>query len=120
MLPHHDGIGVEVGDVGAANSLGVLSQEQPTQVRVHQTLAHGVRVLVGVGVAVMGSVISRPPADRALDGAGSDQGEVNLQGGGGGVGLVRPQTVVACASQDDGKRRATADVPAVMPVPVMK
>jgi hypothetical protein len=44
-------------------------------VRVEETLANGVRVLVGVGVAVVCTVVTSPPSDRAFDGTTTDSGE---------------------------------------------
>ena len=58
VLPDNDGIIVEVGDVGTADSLWVLLQQHPSEVRVDETLANGVWVLVGIGVTVVSSVIS--------------------------------------------------------------
>lgn len=63
VLPDDDGILVQVGDVGSANSFGVLFHDHPSDVRVHQPLADRVWVLFGVGVSVMGSMITRPPSD---------------------------------------------------------
>lgn len=56
VLPDDDGILVEVGDIGSADSLGVLLHHHPTDVAVHQALPHRVGVLDGVGVAVVGTV----------------------------------------------------------------
>lgn len=63
VLPDHHGVVVEVRDVGSADTLGVLLHEHPTEVRVEETLADGIGVLVGVGVSVVSTVVSRPPSD---------------------------------------------------------
>jgi len=39
VLPDDNGVVVEVGDVGTANSLGVLLHDHPTEMRVEKTLA---------------------------------------------------------------------------------
>ena len=80
VLPDDNGIVVEIGDVGAANSLGVLLHEHPAEVRVEQALADAVGILVGVGVAVMGTVISGPPSDRALNCTASEGSPEDLEG----------------------------------------
>ncbi|KAL2292658.1 hypothetical protein FJTKL_07760 [Diaporthe vaccinii] len=40
VLPDDDGVLVEVGDVGSADSLGVLLHDHPTDVAVHQAFPH--------------------------------------------------------------------------------
>lgn len=56
VLPDDDGVLVEVGDVGSADSLGVLLHDHPANVAVHEALPHRVGVLDGVGVSVVGTV----------------------------------------------------------------
>lgn len=79
VLPNDNGVLVEIGDVGAASVLGVLLHDHPSQVRVQQTLANGVRVLDGVGISVVGTVASGPPADGTLNSAGANSGQVHLK-----------------------------------------
>jgi len=77
VLPSDNRIFVEVGDVGAANTLGVLLHDHPAEVRVEETLANGVGILVSVSVAVVGTVIARPPSDGAFDGTPTNSGKVD-------------------------------------------
>ena len=58
MLPDDDGIIVQIGDIGTANTLWVLLHEHPSEVRVEKSLSNRVWVLVGIGVSVVGSVVS--------------------------------------------------------------
>ena len=102
VLPENDGIFVEIGDVGAADALGVLLHDHPADVRVEETFADGIRILVGVGVAVVSAMATGPPSDGALDGTGTDGGEIDLEGEGGGVGGMGPQTMVAGGDADSG------------------
>ena len=95
MLPDDDGVIVEVGDVGAADALWVLLHDHPSEMRVEETLADGIWVLVGVGVSVVSTMVSRPPPDGALDGTATHGGEEDLEGKRRGVGAVRPETMVA-------------------------
>ena len=60
MLPDYYNIGVQIADVGTTDSLWVLFHQHPTEVAVEQSLSHGVRVFVGVGVAVMCSMVTSP------------------------------------------------------------
>ena len=62
MLPDHNGVFVEIRDVGTAYSLWVLLHEHPPEVRVKEAFADGVWVLLGVGVSMMSTVISCPPS----------------------------------------------------------
>ena len=79
MLPDNDGVLVEIRDVGAANTLGVLFHKHPSEVRVQETLADGVWVFLSIGVSVMGSVISRPPSYRAFDGTSTSGGKKDAE-----------------------------------------
>jgi hypothetical protein len=79
VLPDNDGVLVEIGDVGTADALGVLLHDHPAKMAVQKTLANAVGVLVGVGVAVVGAVVTAPPADRALDSASANSREPDPQ-----------------------------------------
>ena len=95
VLPNDDGVLVQVGDVGAADALGVLLHDHPAKMAVEKTLADAVGVLVGVGVAVVGTVVAAPPADGAFNSTAANEGEEDAQWEGGVVGLVCPETMVA-------------------------
>jgi hypothetical protein len=95
VLEFDESILVQVGDVSAANAFGVLLHDHPSQVRVQETLADGVGVFFGVGVAVMSTVATSPPADGAFDGTTTGGGEEDLEGKRGRVRAVSPKTVVS-------------------------
>lgn len=80
VLPDDHGVLVQVRDVGSADTLGVLLHDHPADVRVQQTLANGVGVLLGIGVAVVGAVVTRPPSGRTFDGTGAHGSEPDSQG----------------------------------------
>ena len=102
VLPDNDWIIVQVRDVSAADSLWVLLHDHPSEVGVEKTLPNGVRVLVGIGITVMSSVISRPPPNGSLNGTTTDCREEYLQRGCSGVGCVCPESVVTCESLVEG------------------
>lgn len=77
VLPSNNGVLVEIRDVGAANTLGVLLHDHPAEVRVEETLANRVRILVSVGVSVVSAVITRPPSDGTLDSTSTNCGKVD-------------------------------------------
>ena len=60
MLPDDDGVFIEIAYVGTANSLRVLLHHHPTEVAIEESLSHGVRIFIGVGVAVMSTVVTGP------------------------------------------------------------
>lgn len=97
VLPHDNRILVEVGDIGTASALGILLEDHPAEVGVEETLADGVGVLFGVGVAVVSAVVAGPPANGTFDSTSADKGEVDLERSAGFVGGVSPKTVVACS-----------------------
>jgi hypothetical protein len=78
MLPDNDRIVVQVRNVGTANALWVLLHNHPSEMRVEKSLSNGVRVLVGIGVSVVSSVISRPPSNGALNSTTTNGGEKDL------------------------------------------
>lgn len=53
VLPDDNGVLVQIGDVSATHALGVLLEDHPAKVRVPETLADGVGILLSIGVAVM-------------------------------------------------------------------
>lgn len=101
VLPDDNSVVVQVGDVSAANSLGVLLHQHPADMRVHEALSDGVGVLVSVGVTVVSAMVSGPPADRALDGPAAHGCEEHLEGEGCGVGAMGPEAVITwgCVSK---------------------
>jgi hypothetical protein len=102
VLPDNDGVLVEVGDVSAADALRVLLHDHPAKMAVEKALADAVGVLVGVGVAVVGAVVTAPPADRAFDGTSTDGGEPDPQRQASVVRLVCPETMVASGDSETG------------------
>jgi len=79
MLPDNNGVFIQIGDVCAADSLGVLLHDHPAKMAVQQSLAHTVWVLVGIGVSVVSAVVTAPPADGALDGTTSNGSQEDPQ-----------------------------------------
>jgi hypothetical protein len=94
VLPADDPVLAEVADVGDTR-LATGLDEHPTHVRPPETLVSRVRVKVGVGVAVVGTVTTRPPLDGTLDGASTSQSEPDFKSLGGIVGAVSPETMIA-------------------------
>jgi hypothetical protein len=61
---------------------------------VEESLANAVWVLVGVGVAVVGTVVAAPPADGTLNSTAANEGEEDAQRERGIVRLVCPKTMI--------------------------
>lgn len=95
VLENDDGVLVEIGDVGTADSLGVLLHDHPANVGVEETLADRIGVLVSIGVTVVSTVIPGPPAGGTLNGGGTTGGEPDLERERGLVRGVSPKSVVA-------------------------
>jgi hypothetical protein len=104
VLPDNDRVLVEVGDVSAADALGVLLHDHPSEMAVQEALADAVGVLVGVGVAVVGAVVTAPPADGALNGASANGREPDPQRKTGVVRLVCPETMVSGCDAEAGPK----------------
>ena len=95
VLENDDGVLVEIGDVGTADSLGVLLHDHPADVGVEETLADRVGILVGIGVSVVSTVIPGPPTGGTLNSGSTTGGEPDLEGKRGLVGGMGPKSVVS-------------------------
>ena len=104
MLPHDDRVIVQIGNVGTTDPLWVLFHDHPAKVRVQETLADRVRVLVGVGVAMVSTVVSRPPADRSLDGTSAKRSQEDLEWESGSVGRMCPESMIASRDAEAGTK----------------
>lgn len=102
VLPDDNRILVQVGDVCSSNSLGVLLQNHPSQMRVHKTLADTIRVFVGIGITMMSPVIPGPPTDRSLNGTASNSGKENLERSARGIRRMSPETMVSSGYAETG------------------
>lgn len=126
VLPNDDGVIVQVGDVGAANALGVLLHDHPAEMGIEETLADGIWVFIGVSVAMVGTMVSGPPADGAFDGAAAHSSEEDLQRHSRRVGGMSPEAVIAWRRVSityqgiNVSSETSRYIPAVMPTPVMK
>lgn len=125
VLPDDNGIFVEIADVGSALALRILLENHPSEVRVEETLANGVGVLLGVGVSVVSTVTIGPPSDGAFNGASTDGSKVDLEGSSGLVGAVGPETMVTLRKVSINGRPTKKcfgeqSLPAVIPRPVLK
>ena len=100
VLPDDDGILVEVGDVGAADAAGVLLHDHPADVAVKEALADGVGILLGVGVAMVRTMETRPPASAALDSSGATGGKEDPERQGGLVAGVSPEAMVTSSDAE--------------------
>ena len=93
VLPDDDLVLGEIRNIGDSGFSSRL-EDHPSDVRPEETLVRGVGIEIGVGVSVMRSMSSRPPLDRSFDGSGPTEGEEVLKRKRGGVGSVRPESMV--------------------------
>ena len=75
MLPHDDGVIVQVGDIRAATIFGDLIQHHPHEVRIPNSLSDAVWVFDGIGPSMMCPVLATPPPNGALDGTTAGAGK---------------------------------------------
>eukprot|EP00187_Rhodella_violacea_P018474 CAMPEP_0184734054 /NCGR_PEP_ID=MMETSP0314-20130426/59356_1 /TAXON_ID=38298 /ORGANISM="Rhodella maculata, Strain CCMP 736" /LENGTH=444 /DNA_ID=CAMNT_0027200953 /DNA_START=196 /DNA_END=1528 /DNA_ORIENTATION=- len=95
--------GVEVGDVDAAGAVLVLLENHPPEVRIPEALVDGVRVLLGVDIAVVRAVVAGPPTGGALERGGAPRGEDELDGERRVKGAVGPEAVVSSGDAEAGE-----------------
>ncbi len=79
VLPDDDGVFVQIGDICAADTLGVLLHDHPSEMAVEKTFADAVGILVGVGVAMVSAMVTAPPADGAFDGTATNESKEDAQ-----------------------------------------
>lgn len=101
VLPSNNLVARQVGHVGDAN-LGPRLDEHPSDVGPPEAVVCAVRVQVGVGVSVVGSVTAGPPFDGALDSTGAGACEDVLKERGSVVRSVGPETMVARGDTETG------------------
>lgn len=102
VLEHNTLVRVEVADVDATSTTGVLLENHPSDVRVPEPLQHAIGILVRVHIPVVGAVIAAPPAGRSLERSGAKPEQHALDGEARVVRFVRVQTVVACGDARAG------------------
>lgn len=95
VLPDDDRVFVEISDVGAANSLGVLLHDHPPKVGIQKTFADGIRILIGVGIAVMSTVVPSPPSDGTFNSTSANCSKIDSQRERGRVRAMSPETMVS-------------------------
>ena len=71
VLEHNAAVGIEIANVNAAGATGVLLEHHPTDMGIPKALVDGVRILSSINVAMVGAVVSAPPASRAFEGSGA-------------------------------------------------
>jgi len=99
VLPPHYLVLAQIADVRHTRPTARL-QEHPSYMRVPETLMGVVRVEVGVGIAMVCPVTSRPPLDRAFDSTGSRKGKIILQRNRCIVRPMCPKPVVPCGDAE--------------------
>lgn len=67
VLEDNNGVAVKIGDISAALDLGVVVQHHPADMREDKASERIIWIFLCVGPAMMGTVISTPPSDTALD-----------------------------------------------------
>lgn len=102
MLPAHNGV---LGEVAHISDTGLAArlEEHPTDMGVEEALVGVVGVKVGVGVAVVCAVATRPPLDGSFHCTSTEHGKNILQRQRRVVGTVRPKTVVSGGDAEAGE-----------------
>jgi hypothetical protein len=90
VLRADERVRVEIGNVCAANTFGILLENHPAEMSVHQSFANRVGILLGIGISMMGTVIPRPPSDRAFNGTTSNRGKNVLKWSRSGIRTMSP------------------------------
>ena len=93
VLPPYNLVLAQITNVGNAGFTTGL-ENHPTEMGEPEALVGVVRVQVGVGVTVVGTVTPGPPLDRAFDSSSTGHGQSVLERLRGVVRPVSPQTMV--------------------------
>lgn len=104
MLPDNNRVFIQVGNIGAANTLRVLLHDHPPQMRVHKTLANTIGVLVGIGITMVSPVVPRPPTDRSFNSTTSNSGKEELERESSRIRRVSPETMVSSGYTETGPK----------------
>mmetsp|Transcript_31427 Transcript_31427/g.78885 ORF Transcript_31427/g.78885 Transcript_31427/m.78885 type:complete len:533 (-) Transcript_31427:397-1995(-) len=103
VLEGHHAIIVQVIDVGTAKLLVILAQQHPAHVRVEEATTSVVRILVSIGVAMMYTMITRPPTNRSLDSTSTAKHKKETNGPSRIISAMCPQTMVASCDTKTGE-----------------
>ena len=95
VLPPDDLVLAQVADIRNTRLPAGLD-EHPPNVRPPKAFMRVVGVERCVGVTVVSTVATSPPADRTLNGTAANQGEPDAERQGSRVGAVSPETVITC------------------------
>jgi len=69
VLQADEDIRVEIRDIGTSDTFGVLLEDHPSEMCVHQAFSDRVWIFLCVGVTMMSTMVSRPPPNGSFDGA---------------------------------------------------
>mmetsp|Transcript_19715 Transcript_19715/g.28695 ORF Transcript_19715/g.28695 Transcript_19715/m.28695 type:complete len:337 (-) Transcript_19715:31-1041(-) len=95
VLPHYEFVLVQISDIDSARAPLFLLEHHPANMSVPEPLMNCIRVLLGIHISVMGSVVSTPPPDGAFKRCSTPASENQLHKHSGFVALMGPQPVVS-------------------------
>jgi len=102
VLPHDEGVGFEVLDVGDGR-LRLEAEEEPADMGVEEALGDIVRVFVFIHVLVVDTVVGGPIQGRVLEGSGAEQEDEELHRPLGLEGNMRKQAMVTQGDAEAGR-----------------
>ena len=79
VLHADEDIRVEIGDICTSDSFGVLFEDHPTEMRVHQAFSDRVWIFLCVCITMMSAMVSRPPSNRSFNGTATKSSENVLE-----------------------------------------
>ena len=102
VLPHDEGVGFEILDVGDGR-LRLEAEEEPADMGVEEALGDIVGIFVFIHVLVVDTVVGGPIQGRILEGSGAEQEHEELHRPLGLEGNVGKQAVVAQGDAEAGR-----------------
>ena len=102
VLPHDEGVGLEVLDVGDG-CRRLEAEEEPADMGVKEALGDIVRVFVFIHVLMVDTVVGAPIMGRILERSGAEEQDEELHGPLGLEGNVGKQAVVAQGDTEAGR-----------------
>lgn len=99
VLPHDDVVLEKIRNISDTRLLEWL-EHHPAEMGVEETVVDGIRVLVGIGISVVGAMTTAPPSCRAFKCSSTSEGEEVLERSRSDKGAMREASMISSSDAE--------------------